>query len=111
MGLKMKNFNIMGVHQFLGEGGHKKGICRGNCLKRGLGQFPGGLAKKREEDVFEEEGRVDTPMHTMTQFWYMPELEIGLADVSQLNWSGFFLQYNAKKTINTKSFSQFEFKC
>ena len=24
MGLKMKNVNIMGVHQFLGEGGHKK---------------------------------------------------------------------------------------
>ena len=24
MGLKMKNFNNMGIHQFLGEGGHKK---------------------------------------------------------------------------------------
>ena len=24
MGLKMTNFNIMGVHQFLGEEGHKK---------------------------------------------------------------------------------------
>ena len=24
MGLKMKNVNIMGVHQFLGEWGHKK---------------------------------------------------------------------------------------
>ena len=26
MGLKMKNVNIMWVHQFLGEGGHKKTI-------------------------------------------------------------------------------------
>ena len=32
----MKNVNIMGVHQFLGEGGHKKAIYMGNCLKRGL---------------------------------------------------------------------------
>ena len=35
MGLKMKNFNIMGVHQFLGEGDHKKTIYGMNCLKRG----------------------------------------------------------------------------
>ena len=32
----MKNVNIMGVHQFLGEGGHKETIYMGNCLKRGL---------------------------------------------------------------------------
>ena len=43
----------MRVHQFLGEGDHKKTIYRGNCLKRGLGQFAEGLAKKREESVFE----------------------------------------------------------
>ena len=53
MGLKMKNVNIMGVHQFLVEGGHKKIIYIRNCLKRGLGQFAGGLAKNREEGVFE----------------------------------------------------------
>ena len=35
-------------------------------IKRGLGQFAGGLAKKREEGVFFGGGRVDTPMHTMT---------------------------------------------
>ena len=60
MGLKMKHFNIMVVHQFLGEGGHKKTTDRGDCLKRDLGQFAGRLAKKREEGVFEGE-RVDTP--------------------------------------------------
>ena len=45
----MKNFNIMGVHQFLGEGGHKKTMYRGNVLKkmarticRGLGKKEGG---------------------------------------------------------------------
>ena len=48
MGLKMKNVNIMGVHQFLVEGGHKEIIYMGNCLKRGLGQFAGGLAKNKE---------------------------------------------------------------
>ena len=43
----MKNFNIMGVHQFLGEGGEvtEKAIYRRNCLKRGAWQ-------KREEGVF-----------------------------------------------------------
>ena len=56
MGLKMKNFNIVGVYQSLGEGGHKKQYIGGNCLKRGLGQFPGGLSKKRGEGVFEAWG-------------------------------------------------------
>ena len=65
--------------------------------RKGAWTISRGLGKKREVDVFEEEGKFDTPMHNMNQFWYMPELEIGLADVSQLNWSGFFLQYNAKK--------------
>ena len=51
MGLKMKNI-IMGFLQFLGEGSQKKTIYMGNCLKRGLGQFAGGLAKNRE-GVFE----------------------------------------------------------
>ena len=42
MGLKMKNVNIMGVHQFLREGGHKKTIHMGNCLKKGdLDNLPG----------------------------------------------------------------------
>ena len=35
----------------------------------------------------------------------MPELKIGLADVNQLNFDQSFLQFNAKKTINTKSSS------
>ena len=43
----MKDVNIMGFHQFLGEGGHKKYIYMGNCLKRGLGHIAGGLANNR----------------------------------------------------------------
>ena len=61
MRLKIKNFNIIGVHQFLGEGLAKEYIYikRRNCLKRGLGQYAVDLAKKREVGVFEG-GRVDT---------------------------------------------------
>ena len=43
----MKNFNIMAVHQFSGEEGHKKQDIGGICLKRELEQFAGGLTKKR----------------------------------------------------------------
>ena len=40
MGLKMKNFNNMGVHQFLGvRGVTQKQYTGVNCLKRELGQF------------------------------------------------------------------------
>ena len=48
----MKNFNKMGVHQFLWVRGSQENNIGGNCLKRGLEQFAGGLAKKREEGVF-----------------------------------------------------------
>ena len=41
----------------------------------------------------------------------MPELKIGLADVSTLNFDQSFLQFNAKKKINAKKSSRFEFKC
>ena len=60
----MKNVNIMGIHQFLveGEGDRKEIIYMGNCLKRRLGQFAGGLVKNRE-GVFEG---VDTLIHTVT---------------------------------------------
>ena len=37
MGLKMKNVNIMGVHQLLGEGDHKKKIY-GELPKKGAWQ-------------------------------------------------------------------------
>ena len=48
MGLKMKNVNVMGVHQFFRGGGSLKTIYMANCLKGvGLGQFAGGLTKKR----------------------------------------------------------------
>ena len=53
MGLKMKNLNIMGVHQFLGEGVTKKQyIYRKLPKKEGLGQFAGDFAKNRKECVF-----------------------------------------------------------
>ena len=84
MRLKMKNVKIMGVHQFLGEGEGHKNIMQRNSIKigggMGLDNLQGGLAKNREEGVFE--GAVDTSMHTMIKFQYIPELEIGLADVS-----------------------------
>ena len=41
----------------------------------------------------------------------MLELEIGLADVSELNVDQSFLQFNAKKKVNTQTSSRFEFKC
>ena len=67
MGLKMKNVNIMGVHQFLGEGGHKKTIYMGNCLKRDLDNLQKAWQKiRKQEGPFEGEGEVDTLMHTMT---------------------------------------------
>ena len=71
-------------------GGHKKTIYLGNCLKGGggIGQFARAW-KKIERRVFSE--GVLIPWCIV--FWYMPELEIGLADVSTLN----FLQFNAKK--------------
>ena len=53
----------------------------------------------------------DTTMRTMTKFWYMQELEIGLADVSALNFDQYFLEFNAKKKLNVKKSSRFEFKC
>ena len=53
MGLKMKNVNIIGVHQFVGEGGHEKQYIWEIAQKGWLGQFAGGLAKNREGDVFD----------------------------------------------------------
>ena len=41
----------------------------------------------------------------------MPELKIGLADERALNFDQSFLQFNAKKKINAKKSSRFEFKC
>ena len=51
----------------------------GNCLKRRAWTIYRGLGKKKGRMVFFR--GVDTSMHTMTQFWYMPELKIGLVDV------------------------------
>ena len=50
----MKNLNIIGVHQFLGEEGHKKNYILGEFPKHGgLDNLQGNLAKKREEGIFE----------------------------------------------------------
>ena len=51
MVLKMKNVNIMGVQQFLGEEGHKKST---------YGELPkkGSLAKNREKGAFDEGGLI-----------------------------------------------------
>ena len=65
MGLRMKNFSIMGVHwkiQFSGGGFTKKMIYKGDFLKRGLGQFAylrGGLGRGFW-------GGVDTLMHIIS---------------------------------------------
>ena len=39
----------------------------------------------------------DTTMRTMTTFWYMHELEIGLADVSALNFDQYFWSLMQRK--------------
>ena len=41
----------------------------------------------------------------------MPELKIRLAYVNALNFDQSFLQFNAKKKLNDKKSSPFEFKC
>ena len=46
MALKMKNVNIMGVHQFLVEGGHKKNNIYGELPKKGAWTICKGLGKK-----------------------------------------------------------------
>ena len=77
MVLRMKNFNIFGVHWKIrllrvvvgrgGGGGSRKTNIEGGLPKKGerLGQFPdlsGGLARKRGWWFW---GGVDTPLHTM----------------------------------------------
>ena len=66
----MKNIDIMGIHQFLGEGSHRKSNIYGELPKKWLGQFAEGLAKNREEGVYFFGGsggwRIDIWIHTMT---------------------------------------------
>ena len=64
MGLKMKNVDIMGYHQFLGEGGHTKNNIYGELPKKGGLDNLQGTRQKIERRVFLK--RVDTSMHTMT---------------------------------------------
>ena len=75
MGLRMKKFNILGIHWKIrlsrGREFTKNWYRLWDCLKEGgggLGQFAnlrvGSGVDKKEGDVFEG---VDTPMHTMSQ--------------------------------------------
>ena len=48
----MKNVNIMGIHQFLGQGSHRKSNIYGKLPKKWLGQFAEGLAKNTEKSLF-----------------------------------------------------------
>ena len=82
MGLRMKNNNIIGAHQFLGEGreGHKKSIYIGNCLKRGAWTICRGLGKKYE-GVFCWGGwyldaHYDLKVPHPDVFWAYPFLEV-----------------------------------
>ena len=61
MGLKMKNFNIMGVHQFLCDGGKKTNIQRELPKKGGAWTICRVLGKKERECYG---GGVDTQMQT-----------------------------------------------
>ena len=48
----MKNANIMGIHQFLGERGHKKTKCMGNHQKRGAWTICRGTWQEIRRRVF-----------------------------------------------------------
>ena len=64
MGFKMKNVNVMGVHQFLGEEGHKKNNIYEELHKKGSLDNLLGAWQKIGRRVFW--GGVDASMHTMT---------------------------------------------
>ena len=64
MGLKMKNFNIMGVHQLLGEGITKKQYIGGIASKEDLDNLQGAWKKRGGRVFLRERVRVDTPMPT-----------------------------------------------
>ena len=48
----MKNFNIVGVHQFVGEGGFNKAIYMSYCLIRETWAIYRGLGKKEGGGCF-----------------------------------------------------------
>ena len=58
MELKMKNANIVGVHQFLGEGGHKNRIIYGELPKKGDLDNLQGVWQKIGKRVFLEGGLI-----------------------------------------------------
>ena len=64
----MKNFNIVGIHQFLGEekGVIKKTICRGELTKKESVKSLQGAWRKEGRSVFLREFEVVTSMHAMT---------------------------------------------
>ena len=96
----------MGVHQFLGEGCHKKSNIYEELPKKG------GLDNLQWD--WQKIGRCFWGGLIPRTLWLnsgtCQELKIGLADVSALNFDQSFLQFNPKKKINAKK-SRFEFKC
>ena len=63
MELKMKNANIMGIHQFLGEGGNEKNNKYGELPKKGALDNLQGAWKKLGRRVFFR--GLDTLMQTV----------------------------------------------
>ena len=99
MGLRMKNYNILGVKwkTQLIRGGFTKNQYRGGFPKKGgLGQFAdlrgGGGGKKERGMVFLREG-VDTPMHTMISFYNKLWLFVSLIQKCQVLRSNLLYGY------------------
>ena len=59
----MKNVNITGFHQVLGEGDHKKTINMGNCLQRRAWRICTGAWQKIGRRVFLKKGRLIPHAH------------------------------------------------
>ena len=105
MGLRMKNFNIMGVHwkiQFSRVGFTKNQYIEGIAWKEGLGQFSDlrkSLAKKRE-GRWGEGGGGDTPMYSMKIALLILRESYWINVYSVLNNQGFLMILGGIKLIN-----------
>ena len=106
MGLRMKNFNIMGVHwkiQFSRVGFHKKPIYRGDCMKRGawtVFRFKEILGKKKGGQVGGGGRGGDTPMYTMKIALLILRESYWINVYSVLNNQGFLMILGGIKLIN-----------
>ena len=101
MGLKMNNFNIVGVDQFLWEGDHKKPIYKGHWLKRWAWTICRELSKKGRRVFWGGDWHPNVHydlilLHART--WYRT------CWCERIEFGSIFPQFNAKGS------SQFEFK-